>query len=443
MEDVPDDTQLTATLVSAEQSGTELTYPTNAYCATVDEAVQKYSKLTGTGTFGGKTFALNQGTAFLNFNITFIVDGTTSSSQTAVVSNNGVELCRGNVFTTTKNSKVVAMFVLPVAISTKLTNASVRIGNMGTVTINNATLSAKVYNITREEGGYTINANGDKVLFAPGNLQATYNGSNWTWKFAQNQWDYIGNAGGNTKVTASTPFINGTGTVDLFTWVGKSSSLDGVGKYGITSKGNYVSSSQSCEDHGSSLGEPLKAEWNSANLGTITNGGSYSWRTLNVYEWKYVINTRPGATVKTPTGTLSNVRYTMATINTDKTGVNGLILFPDGKYFTSDEFTQVGTPGKKSNYTTKLTSARWSALASKGCVFLPAAGQYNNYGNGTYYNEGTQGDYQSSSSKDETAQVNSISGAYHMEFSNGNRAVSTVGDRRYVRRSVRLVRAAK
>ena len=71
-------------------------------------------------------------------------------------------------------------------------------------------------------GLFQINTRGTKVYFAPGNLQATYNDSIWTWSFAANQWDYIGldniNINGNGSV-----FTNGT--VDLFGWVGETSTL--------------------------------------------------------------------------------------------------------------------------------------------------------------------------------------------------------------------------
>ena len=53
---------------------------------------------------------------------------------------------------------------------------------------------------------FTINENGDQVVFSRGNLQATTNdlGANWTWGFAENQWDYIGNAAANNPAkTAS------------------------------------------------------------------------------------------------------------------------------------------------------------------------------------------------------------------------------------------------
>ena len=40
------------------------------------------------------------------------------------------------------------------------------------------------------DGLFTINSNGDQVYFSQGNLQ--YQASTNTWRFATNQWDYVG-----------------------------------------------------------------------------------------------------------------------------------------------------------------------------------------------------------------------------------------------------------
>ena len=83
------------------------------------------------------------------------------------------------------------------------------------------------------------------------------------------------------------------------------------------------------------------------------------------------MNTRPGATV----GATANARYTDATINTNVSGgVNGRIMFPDGVTFATDEATTWGTINANSDWTTKCTAAQWTALETKGCVFMPAAG---------------------------------------------------------------------
>ena len=162
------DLSLTATLVSAQQTdGTEVTinsttkavtvnYPTTAYCADVATAVQKYSNLTGTSTYSAKSFTLSQNTAFLNFVITF-EDGTTTGTElSAVVSNNSAAICTANVTTATESEKVVAKFVLPVASTTTLSSATVTMGSKAALNITNATLTGKIYNITRSAAATSL-----------------------------------------------------------------------------------------------------------------------------------------------------------------------------------------------------------------------------------------------------------------------------------------------
>ena len=276
-------------------------------------------------------------------------------------------------------------------------------------------------------GKFTINASGDQVQFSQGNLQATYDGSSWTWAFATNQWDYVGNAVGNTKVTATAPFISENGTVDLFGWVGESSTdlTSDPAKYGI-------SQSNSDNDYGTKKGtegETLKSDWGTL---TISNGGNtpnYGWRTLTSAEWTYLFIDRSGATVKST----ANVRCTMATINTDATAVKGMILFPDGKEFADTEATW-GTLNNNSDYTTQCTSAQWTALADKGCVFLPAAGRRDGMlvqgddSNGRYW----------SSSPDATG----AGYAYYVLFRSDELGPAGYSNR-YFGHSVRLVRDAE
>ena len=68
-------------------------------------------------------------------------------------------------------------------------------------------------------GLFTINASGDQVWFSQGNLQAitTDNGSSWSWAFATNQYDKIGNATANTRINGNGT-VSDNGTVDLFGW---------------------------------------------------------------------------------------------------------------------------------------------------------------------------------------------------------------------------------
>ena len=184
-----------------------------------------------------------------------------------------------------------------------------------------------------------------KVCIAPGNLQATTaDGSTWTWRFAANQWDYIGNVAANNTISG-----NGTssaaGTIDLFGWSTPAT------YYGIHNTKNGDDYTGDFKEWGENI--------------------SNSWHTMSYNEWAYLIVERTnGSTVNG----ISNAHYTLATINTDGTGVNGLIIFPDNVTFAADEATPWGTIDSNSNWTTKCTTAQWAALAAKGCVFLPAAG---------------------------------------------------------------------
>ena len=182
------DLSLTATLVSEKQTdGSEVTinaetgavtvnYPSTAYCTSVNDAVQKYSNLTGTSTYSAKSFSLTQQTAFLNFAITF-EDGTTTGTElSAVVSNNSAAVCTANVTTTTESEKVVAKFVLPVAKGTTLSSANVKFGDKAAISFGaSQTLEGKVYNVTKTQYTRATNATaGDvgKVICSNGHIHS-------------------------------------------------------------------------------------------------------------------------------------------------------------------------------------------------------------------------------------------------------------------------------
>ena len=264
-------------------------------------------------------------------------------------------------------------------------------------------------------GKFTVSNDGgtttQQVSFAKGNLQATTrdNGAHWGWDFATNQWDYIGNDAANNCINGNGT-VSTNGTVDLFGWVGASSGFTGGAQYGI-------SNSTTNSDYGTSASETLKSDWGN----TIGTG----WRTLTISEWTYLLTGRnSGSTVN---GT-NNARYTMATINTDGTGVYGVILFPDGVDFASTEFTTLGTVNGNIN-ATRCTIAEWTALAAKGCVFLPAAG--SRYSNVDFSSVGTYGFYWSSS-------PDNANNAKIISFSSS--ILSTPSNPRFFGFSVRLVK---
>lgn len=213
-------------------------------------------------------------------------------------------------------------------------------------------------------GRFTISNDGgtttSQVFFSKGNLQAAFAsaGSSRTWQFATNQWDYIGSAAANTSINGSGS-VSVAGTVDLFGWVGTSSSNNNYGIWNNTTTNDY----------GNTKNESLKNDW---GHNEITNGGNTAdmWRTLTREEWGYMLSTRSGATVNGS----NNVRFAKATIRTDATGVKGLLLFPDGATFDASEASWGVLNDGYNNYTTTCTAAQWTALEAKGCVFLPAAG---------------------------------------------------------------------
>lgn len=180
------DLALTATLVSAQQTvGTEVTvsdagavtvnYPTTSFCSSVNEAVQKYSNLTGSSTYGAPQFSLSQQTAFLSFVITFNDGTTTGTELSAVVSNNSSQVASANVTTTTEDEKVVANFVLPIAKGTTLSSAKVQMGSKKALSITDATLAGQVYNVKKTQ--YTMaaaatTADKGKLICTDGHIHA-------------------------------------------------------------------------------------------------------------------------------------------------------------------------------------------------------------------------------------------------------------------------------
>ena len=181
-------------------------------------------------------------------------------------------------------------------------------------------------------GAFTINANGDKIVFSKGNLQATTTdlGANWTWNFAPNQWSLIGDAVANNAIKGNKK-VSANGTVDLFGW------STAATYYGINESWNN-------DDYAGDF-----VDWG-ALMGT-------EWRTLSRAEWRYIVSNRTDAYKK----------HGQATVN----GVPGYVLLPDAWTLPSGlSFTN-----SVDNFTTnQYDGADWTAMESAGAVFLPAAG---------------------------------------------------------------------
>lgn len=258
-------------------------------------------------------------------------------------------------------------------------------------------------------GAYTVGMDGTtprKVWFSQGNLQYIGSATTPYWKFADNQWDYLGTTTGQNST-------NQTADRDLFGW-GTSGYNHGATCWQPWSTSLTYSQYNPYGSFSTHLNSNSgKADW---GYNAISNGGNQAgdvegriaWRTLTKDEWVYLFNTRQ--TGKTVNGT-SNARYTEATINTDGSSVNGIILFPDGYSGPSSSTAGItfGTINSSSAWGTQCTSAGWQALEAAGCVFLPAAGSRLET---SVYDAGTCGYYWSSTYR-------SSRYAYYLYFSSG------------------------
>ena len=183
--------------------------------------------------------------------------------------------------------------------------------------------------ISSHPGGFSVSPT-KQVKFAPGNLQ--YKASANIWRFAEHQYDYIGDANNNISSTYD-------GWIDLFGW--------GTGN-------NPTNKSDDYKDYQTFV------DWG------INTVGAYSpntWRTLSGDEWSYLYSSRLYA----------DSLYGVATIN----GIHGMILLPD------NWLTPLGIrfdKGFSLEWNLNIyTAEEWEILENAGAVFLPAAGNRDTY----------------------------------------------------------------
>lgn len=225
-----------------------------------------------------------------------------------------------------------------------------------------------------------------KVHFSQGNLQ--YQASTNTWRFAEHQYDFIGENNTNISDTYD-------GWIDLFGW--------GTGNN--PTPADY-------EDYA------IFTDW---GVNKISNGGNQAniWRTLTIDEWGYLLYERDGKTGQ-------------ATVD----GVHGYILLPDswalpsGLKFTADPY------GWGKNV---YTISDWSKMEKAGAIFLPAAG-WLGY---KVFNLGEEGNYWSSTpNKDNSFEAWSFYFDYYLAYTGHYHAHSYYYYRSWGR-SVRLVQDVK
>ena len=237
-------------------------------------------------------------------------------------------------------------------------------------------------------GKFSVSAS-KQVVFSKGNLQ--YQASTNTWRFAENQYDYVGEANKNISATYD-------GWIDLFGW-GTSGydntandpaainyqpwanstrrvstiptdSTENCETLPITGKCEweytYMDGSYNTYGYGPStnmtdnslVGTSANYDWGVYNA--ISNGGNKTgmWRTLTISEWGYLLNSRNNA----------QYLWSQGTVN----GVQGLIFLPDNFAKPSS----IPWTPKASNWTTNTyTVAQWQTLESIGAIFLPITGR--------------------------------------------------------------------
>lgn len=293
--------------------------------------------------------------------------------------------------------------------SRALTNGTLGRNVLGTVQI--AVTGASSYVTEVDRGYFTINTTGGKVRFSQGNLQ--YQAVPGTWRFATNQYDYIGNAAGNTTKAAGRP--TQSAWIDYFGW----------GTSGYNNKYPYMISG-TATDYGDGSNPITGTEYDWGIHNAISNGGNATglWRTLAKEEWQKLLNR---------TTSISTVGG-YATV----AGKTGFILIPD--YFVdpmvnngSGSFVGFSATGFSRNV---YSADAWEKMEAMGAVFLPASG-FNNVGlagEPSISEVGTQGDYWSTTNY-------STEYSYEFRLTDANVRISGNTDRRRrIGCSVRLVR---
>lgn len=194
------------------------------------------------------------------------------------------------------------------------------------------------------KGLFSVSAD-KKVRFSKGNLQ--YQASTDTWRFAENQWDYVGNTTLGTvyenDVKCNNALISSTysGWIDLF---GYSTSNT---YFGVSTSENYSDYSGNFVDWGSN---------------PISNGGNQTniWRTFSKSEWEYLCSSRTDASRK----------IAKATVN----GVCGLIILPNEWNCPSTLSFNADMSRWNANV---YNCNEWKDMESAGAIFFPATGYRN------------------------------------------------------------------
>ena len=174
-------------------------------------------------------------------------------------------------------------------------------------------------------GLFSIN-DSTQVCFSPGNLQ--YQASTNTWRFAEHQWDYIGE--GNASISETYD-----GWIDLFAW----------------GTGDHPTDTSTYMEH---VVYANFVDWG-VNPISNWNGDECQWCTLDMLEWLYLLFRRQ---------TDSGVSFVTATVN----DVDGVILLPDDWDASIFGFVDINNQVNESEENI-ISMQEWEQLERKGAVF--------------------------------------------------------------------------
>lgn len=284
-----------------------------------------------------------------------------------------------------------------------------------------------------------------KVIISQGNLQ--YQASTGTWRFAANQYDYIGATAGNT--TAAADRATQSDWIDLFGW--GTSGWNNGNTYYMPYEANYSGSAASGYGYGPSnnsiytysLSESYaEADWGVHN--EISNGGNATgmWRTLkggSGSETDTLFKYRSTTTSNMPEGTNNGqARFIKAIVGSTK----GIIIFPDNYVHP----TEAEVSGRNRYYNASngtyhfdafnVNLNAWQSMEAAGAVFLPATGYRINTSIYTFSANPYTSYYWTASSRNNTQYAQYAFAIKIIDNSNSELSADT---RRYYGCSVRLV----
>lgn len=237
------------------------------------------------------------------------------------------------------------------------------------------------------KGKFSVAA-GKQVYFSIGNLQ--YNAYRDKWRFAEEQWDYVGDNTNGTVYNGTTKCSNLSISPDYNGW---------IDLFGFGTGLNPTLSSTHNYDY---------TKTNDWGRNAIYNGGNKvdMWRTLTGAEWQYLLTER-------------NRAFELMGFGSVK-GINGLFILPDnwqlpeGLTFVSakdinlawNESTEQYNTAEGKHFSHNTYSINdWLTMEKAGAAFLPAGGlrsgttllQFPNMGGyywaSTFYTETSKANY--------------------------------------------------